>query len=310
MKRQQDTTVLVQPVKINPTLKYDKIVIGSSLSAVLFAFNNKIPIFFTDAQRPFRFDYFKSSINLDYIGLPNISHTLTTHGTNIKVGAPKELVWERLLFLMALKGLVPLSHLCQNLRYNGDTLICSNEYSKIAEVQFKKVYYFGDDNCSGLVKEKTLANPLYTCYDWIAFNRGGKHEIDLIETTDDFVKKIWFYPTDRVDGNSPVKDACLVSTLTETQLLSFDYSQTMARFKMLAEMKERGMKGLFNGYSPTGRPKYYKFRTTIIGRERRKKLASPQPSIESAEVPEIQEEDLLKDLPAACVGYHRLLENL
>ena len=79
---------------------------------------------------------------------------------------------------------------------------------------------------------------------------------------------------------------------------------------MLAEMKERGMKGLFNGHSPTGRPKYYKFRTTIISRERRQELAGAQPSIEAVEIPTIQEADLLQDLPAACVGYHRLLENL
>tara|TARA_Y100001951_G_C11175423_1_gene202783 strand:+ start:156 stop:638 length:483 start_codon:yes stop_codon:yes gene_type:complete len=160
------------------------------------------------------------------------------------------------------------------------------------------------------MKEKTLAKQNYICYDWIAFNRGGKHEIDLIETNDNFVNQIWFYPTDRVDGNSPIKDACIVSTLTENELLRFDYSQTMARFKMIAEMKERGMRGLFNGYSPTGAPKYYKFRTTIIRRERRAQLGRPQPSITSVEIPHIQEEDLLQDLPPACVGYHRLLERL
>ena len=127
---------------------------------------------------------------------------------------------------------------------------------------------------------------------------------------DDFVKQVWFYPTDRIDGNSPVKDACLVSRLTDEQLLDFNYSQTMARFKMIAEMESRGMKGLFNGYSPTGNPKYYKFRTTSMGRTRCPQLERSQPSIDAVEVPEIKEEDLLKDLSAACVGYNRLLENL
>ena len=84
----------------------------------------------------------------------------------------------------------------------------------------------------------------------------------------------------------------------------------MARFKMLAEMENLGMKGLFNGYSPTGTPKYYKFRTTIIGRERSPQLGRPQPSIETVEVPEINEEDLLQTLPSACVGYNRFLDSL
>jgi hypothetical protein len=291
-------------------LEYDEIVIGGNLIAALYAFNKKLPIFFTIPQRPFKFDYLDPALDVCALHLHNEPRTIVTHAMNINVGAAKELLWERLLFLISLAGRAPLSTFCESMRHNGKTIVCSNEYSKIAEIKFEKAYYFGDDSCSGLVTEKTVANPLYICYDWIAFNRGGKHEIDLIETSDNFVNKIWFYPTDRVDGNSSVKDACLVSTLTEEQLLNFDYSQTMARFKMVAEMRKRGMRGLFNGYSPTGVPKYYKFRTTVIGRERYKKLVCPQPSIEEIEIPQIKEEDLLKDLPQACVGYHRFLDNL
>jgi hypothetical protein len=84
----------------------------------------------------------------------------------------------------------------------------------------------------------------------------------------------------------------------------------MARFKMIAEMRNRGMRGLFNGYSPAGNPKYYNFRTSIIGRETSAQQEYPRPSIPTVEVPETQEETLLQDLPQACVGYDRLLENL
>ena len=303
-----DTAALAKSARM--ILEYGEIVVGSNLTAVLYAFHNKLPIFFTTPQRPFRFDYLDPSLNLSCVRLEDVSHPLITHGPNINVGHAKELLWERLLFLLSLEGQMPLSDLCESMRYAGGTLVCSNEYSKIAEIKFEKAYYFGDDSCTGLVEEKRVANPAYMCYDWIAFNRGGKHEIDFIETTDDFVNQIWFYPTDRIDGSSPVKDACLVSRLTETELLNFDYSQTMARFKMIAEMESRGMKGLFNGYSPTGTPKHYKFRTTIIGRERREEQARPQPSVETVEVPKIKEKDLLQDLSQACVGYHRLLENL
>jgi hypothetical protein len=294
--------------------EHEEIVIGSNLTAVLYAFNNKLPIFFTRPQQPFRFGYLDPAVDLSCVGLENSTQVLFTHEGKINVGPPKKLLWEQLLFIISLAGRAPLNGLCEGIRHNGESLICSNAYSKIAEVKFQKAYYFGDDNCSGLVTEKPLANPSYICYDWIAFNRGGKHEIDLIETTDNFVSKIWFYPTDRVDGNSPVKDACLVSTLTKEELLDFDYSQTMARFKMIAEMRDKGMRGLFNGYSPTGNPKYYNFRTSIIGRETSKEPARPRSSIATVEAPAIEEEaflqTLLQDLPQACVGYDRLLENL
>jgi hypothetical protein len=290
--------------------QHEEIVIGSNLRAVLYAFHHKLPIFFSRLQRPFRFDHLAIEADLTPLGLTNEARMLQTHANNIKIGQPAEVLWERLLLLLSLSGRAPLNGLCETLRYNGSTLVCSNEYSKIAEIKFDKAYYFGDDNCSGLVTQKRVANPVYMCYDWIAFNRGGKHNIDLIETQDNFVKQIWFYPSDRIDGNTHVKDACVVSILTEEELLSFDYSQTMAKFKMLAEMEGRGMKGLFNGCSPTGTPKYYKFRTTIIGRERRVQLPSPQPSVETVTIPKTKEEDLLKALPQACVGYHRLLENI
>ena len=302
------TAALAPSVKM--ILEYDEIVIGSTLTAVLYAFNNNLPIFFSRAQQPFRFDHLDADLDLSCVGMKNTTSELLSHEGKINVGLPKKLLWERLLFVISLAGKAPLSNLCESIRHNGHSLICSNAYSKIAEVKFQKAYYFGDDNCSGLITEKTLANPSYICYDWIAFNRGGKHEIDLIETPDNFVSKIWFYPTDRVDGNSPVKDACLVSRLTHEQLLDFDYSQTMARFKMIAEMRERGMRGLFNGYSHTGNPKYYNFRTSIIGRETSKEPSHPRSAISTVEVPRIEEETLLQDLPQACVGYDRLLENL
>ena len=288
--------------------EYDEIVIGSNLSAVLYAFNNKLPIFYTRAQRPFRFEYVDPTVDVSCLGLDAERTELLTHKGKTNVGVAKELIWERLLFLISLAGRAPISTLCESIRHNGESLICSNEYAKIAEVKFEKAYYFGDPNCSGLVHEKTVANPHYMCYDWIAFNRGGKHEIDLIETPDNFAKQIWFYPTDRVDGNSPVKDACVVSTLTKEQLLDFDYSQTMARFKMVAEMRNRGMRGTFNGYSPTGNPKYYNFRTSIIGRETNKKPSHTRSALAPVEISQSEEKALLEDLPQGCVGYHRLLE--
>ena len=269
-----------------------------------------MPLFYSRPERPFRFDHLCPDLDLGCVGVDNDTQILRTHQGNIKVGQPSEVLWERLLFLISLAGRAPLSTICNSLRYNGETLVCSNEYSKIAEIKFAKAYYFGNEPCVGLLDEKTVANPSYMCYDWIAFNRGGKHEIDLIETTDNFVNKIWFYPTDRVDGNSPVKDACLVSKLTHEQLLDFDYSQTMARFKMIAEMRAKGMRGLFNGYSPTGNPKYYNFRTSIIGRERVPQSACSRSSVATVEVAKASDDSLLQDLPAACVGYDRFLEKV
>ena len=200
------------------------------MSAVLYAFVKNYPIFFAEERRPFRFDYLAPDIDLSCLKIPGAAKSLTTFGESKVIGYPKELLWEKLLFLMAVVGRSPLSNLCGSVRYDGDTVVCSNEYSKIMEFTFNECFYFGDNNTTGFVKQKGLDEHTYICYDYVAFNKGGKHEIDYIKTQDDFVREIWFYSSDRIDGNTPVKDACAVSFLTKEQYLDFDYSQTMARF--------------------------------------------------------------------------------
>ena len=187
-RKRADTATLAPRAKM--ILEYDEVVIGSNLTAVLYAFNNKLPIFYSRPERPFRFDHVPLDLDLTCVGMENKTQLLRTHDEDIKVGQPTEILWERLLFLISLAGRAPLSTLCESLRYNGTALICSNEYSKIGEIRFEKAHYFGNEECPGLIDEKTLANPSYICYDWIAFNRGGKHEVDLIETPEDCLMAI------------------------------------------------------------------------------------------------------------------------
>lgn len=247
---------------------YENIVVGSNLEAIIFAYINGYPVFFTQPRTPKRFDYFEPTTELSCVGIPEHLGELRTPNGTKQVGIPKYLLWERLVFLMSLKGDVPLSTLCEKIRYDGEKVVCTNDYSKIYEFYFDTCYYFGDSNTSGLIDLESETKPEYICYDYIAFNRGGKHEIDYISTDDDFVGEIWFYSSDRIDGNTGVKDACVVSRLTEEQLRSPDYSETMARFKMEQALYDNGMKGPFNGYSPTGKPKHYRFKTSYIDREK------------------------------------------
>jgi len=292
-------------------LEYGDIVVGSDLKAALFAFNNNLPIFFSEPLRPFRFDFLEPNTDLGCVKLTRAGELELTRTNGVKVvGSRAELLWERLMFLLNLDGKVPLANLCSSMRFDGEHLICSNEYSKIGTLNFSNCFYFGDDNVSGLVREKELANPSYTCYDWIAFNSGGKHEIDYICVGDDFVKEIWFYSSDRMCGNTPVKDACVVSTLTQDQLTDFDYSETMARFKMISEMEKRGMKGRQNGYSTNGNPKHYKFRTTPIRRTKRRDPVEIVSADDRVSLPKVSERSLLADLEASCATYDRFLRYL
>tara|TARA_R100000008_G_scaffold19975_3_gene10336 strand:+ start:20778 stop:21710 length:933 start_codon:yes stop_codon:yes gene_type:complete len=288
--------------------QYDEIVVGSSLPAVLYAFNKNLPIFFTSPRRPFRFDYLESELDLSCLKLDARVKSLTTFEGKKKIGIQKELLWERLLFLLSLDGKVPLSGLGTTMRYDGKSVVCSNEYSKIMEFNFGECHYFGDDNSIGFAGKKTLDDDIYICYDYIAFNKGGKHEIDLIHTGDDFISEIWFYSSDRIDGNTPIRDACAVSKLTAAQLLDFEYSETMARFKVVHEMEKRGMKGPFaHGYTKSGKPKHYKFRTNSINRKTHKCADEFRSKAGNILLPKVNEKSLLKGIQPAIVAYDRFL---
>tara|TARA_B100000085_G_C18479385_1_gene486579 strand:- start:242 stop:1054 length:813 start_codon:yes stop_codon:yes gene_type:complete len=234
------------------------------LQAVIFGFINKYPIFFTEPSKPEKFDYFNAQLDFKSImGYNKVSELVTNKGT-IKVGLEKYLLWEKLIFLMALEGRVPLSNLCNKMRYDDKKIVCTNEYSKIYEFTFDTCYYFGDANISNLVNYKKSTNKTYFCYDYIAMHKGGKHKYDLISTDDDFIKQIWFYSSERIYGDTGVKDACLVSVLDEGQLWDPNYSETIARFKFEKILKNHGVRGPLNGQN-----KRYSIKTSHMARHKK-----------------------------------------
>jgi hypothetical protein len=252
------------------TFEYDKIVVGGDLRALLFAYLNSLPIFFAQQQKPFEYEFFKPNLDLSFCGIPSETTKLNCNSKVKKIGIKKVILWERLYFLLSLRGLVPLSNLCTTIRHNDGVISCHNEYSKIAEFEFNKCFYFDSPNCFNFAVDNLLDESNYLCYDEIAFNKGGKHDIEFINGDDEFVSEIYFHITSRLLGNNSIRDAVALSTLTESQLQDFNFSETMASFKIGSLLKENGVRGQFNGYSKNGVPMYYNFKTTSIKRTLRK----------------------------------------
>ena len=290
--------------------EHDKVVVGGSLTALMYAFINNFPILFADPDPPNRFDYLSPDTDLSFLKLENHRREIKTFNESREIGLPKILLWERLSFLMSLKGLMPLSNICHSMRLQDNIIKCSNEYSKIAEFRFNQCLYFGDKATSGFIEKTNLDEETYICYDHIAFNSGGKHEIDYITTNDDFVSQIWFYSSDRIDGNTPVRDACAVSRITREQLLDFDFSQTMAKFKTIQTMKDNGMRGKFNGFTKKGTPRHYDFRTTSIRRETSSTTTHRKTKSDCVEIKKENESGLLSHLKDNIDTYDRILEGL
>jgi hypothetical protein len=119
--------------------------------------------------------------------------------------------------------------------------------AKTFEVKYKQLYIFDDHNVSGLSPSSTKNSQIFKVLDWFDVSRGGKHDIDYICTNEEFVNEIYFYPSEL---NPAKKDLVSISYLTQEQLDNYEYSDTYARFKIISELKNAGIRGSKNGKNP------------------------------------------------------------
>ena len=225
------------------TLEKDKIVVGGDIRSLLHAYFHELPVVFCSPNPPFRFDIFPSD-NLEIIGMPP-GKTYTSRQ-----------VWERLVFLLGMSGLMPINGDENRLRVSENRLSVSTG-PKLINFKFNKLVVYEDEGIAGLTRVTKEERKKNRVVDWFNVRSGCRHDHIYLEDDDDFVGKIYFYPTDRSD-NKKLKDLAAISYLTDEQLRDFNFSETMARFKIKKMMKEAGIRGARNGKDPK-RPDHYKY---------------------------------------------------
>ena len=221
-------------------MEYKNIVIGSSLQALLFSYYNDYPIIINSLRRPFRFD--NLSMDVDFCGesIRNKSH-----------------LWFAVAFNLSLEGLSPFGPEVQALRINEDVISNVVEPGTNMKIKFEKCFVFDDDNLT--VENEITEEPHdnYRVFDWMNVRRGTTHGIDYLGSEDDFVRHIYFYKSERIDGNHNKKDLVAVSFLRKEELDEFDNSETMAKFKIQKEMSAHGIIGAKSGLTHDGRQRKY-----------------------------------------------------
>jgi hypothetical protein len=288
---------------------YDEIVVGSSLRALLFAADRNIPVFFTEPEKPHQFDHFAPDIDLSSWGLHNDSKLWVTPDGEMKTGQNKIALWEHVFFVLGLKGLVPFSNMCSSLRLDTNELTGFSEYAKLRTMDFGVCYYFDEHATYNLIPCENKPRT-YQVWDRLAFSRGGKHHLDFIGSDDHFCNEIWFYLTPRIDGRVPVKDACVLSILSEDQIDDFDFSETIARLMVIQKMKDLGLRGPRNGYQYDGSIRYRSFKVEAFNRV---KLLSTPPiwlETDTIKAPQVTEKDLVEDLGRIVEKHKRILGHL
>tara|TARA_R110000824_G_scaffold270078_1_gene458548 strand:+ start:275 stop:1198 length:924 start_codon:yes stop_codon:yes gene_type:complete len=281
----------------NHIYHYDNLVIGSEPNAVIFAYLKGYPLVTNRDVFPFRFDYFDRGVDLSKLclGLEEVQLQEKTFGPS-KLDA-----YKHLSFVLNLAGLCPLGRRLYSCRLKeGNLLKITTKNSRMIQVEFDQLYIFNDENILGLPEPiEPLNKEMCKVFDWIDATCCTTHSHQYFETDDDFVREVYFYPTERLDGYRPDrKDLVAVSYLSKEQLGEYEYSDTYVKFKVLNMMKETGIKGARNGRDMLDKTKYKHYALKLQPQKR--EVVSLQKNlyddIENIEFMYQSEEDILKEV--------------
>ena len=88
--------------------RYGKIAIGCSLSSALYCFYNQIPMIYVERRKIHPFDFFKPDTDLSLLKIEPLRYDLEMSNKGVAVFGPsKRQVYEKIMVLLSLSGLVP-----------------------------------------------------------------------------------------------------------------------------------------------------------------------------------------------------------
>ena len=239
-------------------IETDEVIIGASLSALLYSYYTGFPLVYVETNIPFRFDYFEPYFDLDKIVEQPAPREFVTLDLKKEVGLPKRDMWERLYFMLSLSGKIPFAEKVKAIRIEEDVKVITTR--KTSTIKFKRVRVFDDRELQGLSQKVGTEEKTFNVIDWINVYSGTTHGLDFIDDIGgSVIEKIIFYPSDRIDGNHNKKDVVCVSQMTDSQINDYRFSDTYVRFKVESLMKEAGIRGARNGRDQLNpdRYKYY-----------------------------------------------------
>jgi len=210
---------------LNKLYKFSTIVVGSELNAVLCATKEKACLLLN--RRPFlhSFDTTDDEISVGLKKYP--------------LGSPKEEVWAELVYKHSMAGLVPFGDTINKINIVDNILEVTTKLEKNIQLEYEKLFLYDDVNVVNSPLQESVER--YRVLDWFDIKSGAKHDLDVLQSDSDFVKTAKFFLSSRIDGNKDRKDVVSESFLTLEQLHNVNYSDTMARFKVAALMKDAGV---------------------------------------------------------------------
>ena len=205
------------------------VVIGGSLSALLYAYKKSYYIITNNVVRAAPYD--------------TVGHEayLAIRPSSLKIDAVDQLSHN-----LAMRGLSMFGDKVESVSVDPEQnllTVFSNIFSP-KKMSFSELFVFDDNNVSGL--PFTIAQPQYhRVLDWFNVHTGTTHNIDEInDESSNFVKKIIFTDSNRIKGakSRGQKDLISESLISTKKLSSVEYSHSMSRLKTISMMAESGIR--------------------------------------------------------------------
>ena len=213
-----------------------KIITGGSLESLFYAYVTETPIILTQPYVPFELEKAEFEDLYEMVGYSS-AMPLT-----------KLQVWDRLVFILSMAGLVMMPNNIRNVRQEGNRIIFSLKDNSRFTVMYERKINF----------DKHLEDTV-DVYDWFDIKSGSKLDLECIKDNDDsLVNRIIFYESTRKgNGGKGRKDLVSVSNIKTKEVLEYENSEGYVRLKTIQMMKTAGLKGRPNGYNKFGKQLHY-----------------------------------------------------
>ena len=228
---------------------FDTLVIGGSLESLLHCFINDSSMVLLNDLYPLEVEtveYYKSLRLLGY--------------------SPDDIVykselWDRLAFVLSLTGKIILPNIVSSTRESDNCIVAITENNKRIRLHYEEI-----------VTYDTVSEDDLYIIDWFDVRSGNNHNHSVLEDkNENFINKVFFYPSQRIGKNATMKDIFAVSHLHSKELEDANHSEGIARLKVLKMMRDAGIRGQSNGFSKNGKRQYFALKIEHTQRETRAK---------------------------------------
>jgi hypothetical protein len=232
----------------NHHYKVNKLVIGTDLSALIYAYLNNYTFIFKEVIEPTPFEFLPLEFPFHLFNHDKVEIEMVSLDGAVKFGTPKIELWNRLVFVMSASGLLPFGLKDITIREEDDALAVKTK---------SRNYYYA---VGEVIKIKNTFHK-YKVFDWISVRSCGANHLQYVDTDDAFVAELFFYPSQRTGAKQNDNDILVISNLTESQVCDFEFGETMTRIRTKVLLHEMGIRGPRNGKNPTypRSPERYKY---------------------------------------------------